>query len=158
MNQTGIGARPYFSGVQRRWRNGIHSSVAKPLRVLSCDRPGVGSRRLLPRKVGADSLPVQAAVNCLHHILCTQVKSISFDRREDKHRSPRIAILALRHAFEDAREHWRWRNVLALSRAPVKTLNRAKQAGDIKDVGIFRIGRDPAALAAADGEAVARIN
>src|ERR1019366_6520217 len=142
----------------RRRCNAIHNTKASFLGVLHRGRSGglfaCGVRRST-RKVGTNLLPVQAAVGSLHDVLRSQIWRVLLQRREDQHRLPWVAILALVNLAAEIRS-WPRSNVLAQRGAAIPPHHAAVYTGSVDDVRIAGIGGQPSAFASADHKPVAR--
>src|SRR6202171_3800188 len=104
-------------------------------------------------EIGTNILPVQTAIDSLHHVLRPEIKRGRINRGKRQRRSPRVTILALIDlGFKCKRGPWS--NILAQARPFVEAGNGTVSPTQINDVGVIRLAHQVAALAGTSGEPV----
>ena len=142
MDQAIVGAGPDHVDVEARGADRVDHAAARGLLFggIAVGRDAGREVVGLARQVGADGLPVLAAIGGLEDHLRAEVEHVRIDVAEEQRRGAQIAIVAARiHVFDFAGDAVELRALAA-----------------VDDVGIERIGRDVAVLVGADGVPVAK--
>ena len=146
-----VGTGPDDVAVDGRRREGEDGRVGLDAGLVERDRSARRSerRRIVARQVGADALPALAFVGGLPDVLRRRVQRLRIGRRDDDRKRPLESLgdVRGREAHRIVRPDV---DRAALAGPAVDARQQAAVAAGVEDVDVPRVGRDVAALAAAD--------